>query len=341
MTLDEQRLRTFLDELTKQQAPPIAFDAPEAIVGGRRLARRRRLARGTFALCAALAAAFAATLIPAHGGSTTGASPGKGTATASRLPGAGTDPLTLSGTFGWLPANAPNVGYSLHSGQLQAVARGPMTPPSAPNAAMIWLTVYPAGSTPTLGTFPDGSSQVRVDAPDVNGHGAYWVTHAANDPTNGGDTYLRWQDADGQWGELHGYYLGNDEIASTMLRIAAGVDFAPHAVPLPLRISGLPSSVTTLEADLERPSLTDGGPWEVYLALSVGGTTVQITVAPASTSDSKLKQATPAPQCKTQTGLTGCVTVTGDAAGSASNILKNLTLLGADPAGWTPTVIVH
>lgn len=343
MTLDEARLRSSLDELTEQQAPPIAFDAPEAIVRGRRLARRRRLTRGTFALCAGLAGVLAATQIPTHGsGSTTAASPGKGTAVQSQPSAAGTDPLTLSGTFGWLPTNAQNVGYSLHSGQLQAVARGPMTDPTSPqSSAMIWLTVYPSGSTPTLGTFPDGSAQLRVNAPDVDGHAAYWVTHAATDPTNSGDTYLRWQNADGQWGELHGYYLGNDDITSTMLRIAAGVNFAPHAVPLPLRISGLPTSVTTVEADLNRPDLTGGGPWQVFLALAVGGTTVQITVTPTDKSGSTPKQGTPTPQCKSQADLTGCVTVTGDAAGSASGILKNLTLLGTDPADWTPNVIVH
>src|SRR5581483_11946855 len=104
-----------------------------------------------------------------------------------------------------------------------------------------------AGQTPTLGRFADGSAQLRVDAPDVNGHSAYWVTANASDPTNGGDSYLRWQNADGQWGEVHAYYLGDDDVTSTMLRIAAGVDFAPHAVPLPLAIRGLPSATTADE----------------------------------------------------------------------------------------------
>lgn len=337
MILDEERLRARLDELTGQQAPPIAIDAPDAIARGRRLVRRRRLT-GTFsALAASLAAVLLTTLIPAHGA-------GSPTATSPQPPSinADADPLTLSGTFGWLPANAQNVGYSLHSGQIQAVARGPMTDPSSPtNTAMIWLTVYPAGTTPTLGKFADGSVQLRVNAPDVNAHSAYWVTNAANDPTNGGDTYLRWQNADGQWGELHGYYLGNDDVTATMLRIAAGVDFAPHAVPLPLRVAGMPKTVATVEADLNRPSLS-GGPWEVYLALSVGGTTVEITVAPTSTqAGSTHTPGTAKSQCKQQNGLTGCVAVTANAVGSASDVLNHLTLLGTNPADWTPNVIVH
>jgi hypothetical protein len=346
--LDEDQLRAGLDELTERPAPPPALDASEAIVRGRLLVRRRRIRRGCATLAAGLAAVLAGTLIPAHGAGSPVGTPLSGSATdASAAParpsGTGTDPLTLSGTFGWLPANAQNVGYSLHSGQLQAVARGPATNEQSPgSSALIWLTVYPTGTTPTLGKFADGSTQLRVDAPDVNGHTAYWVTNAANDPTDGGDTYLRWQDADGQWGELHGYYLGNDPITSTLLRVAAGVDFAPHAVPLPLWISGLPSSVVAVETDLNRPSQTDGVPWDVYLALSVGGTTVEITVVPTSTqADASVEQGTPKPQCKHQDGLTGCVVVTANGVGSAASVLKHLTLLGTDPAGWTPDVIVH
>jgi hypothetical protein len=334
--LDEERLRASLDELTQQQTPPIAIDAPAAIVRGRRLVRRRRLTRTYSAVAAGVATALLGTLIPTHGaGSPTTAPPPPS--------GTGADPLTLSGTFGWLPANAQNVGYSLHAGQIQAVARGPMTAPNSPTStALIWLTVYPAGTTPTLDKFADGSTQLRVDAPDVNAHSAYWVTNTASDPTNGGDTYLRWQNADGQWGELHGYYLGNDDVTSTMLRVAAGVDFAPHAVPLPLQISGMPKTIATVEADLNRPSLSDGGPWDVYLALSVGGTIVEISVAPTSTQpDSTHPQGTAKPQCKQQNGLTGCVVVTANAVGSASDVLNHLTLLGANPADWTSNVIVH
>jgi len=348
--LDEERLRASLAELTEQQAPPIAFGAPEAIARGRRLTVRRRVTRGTFALTAGLIVALAAVLVatsgPTHGaGSTPLATSSSGTnrfSAAPRPPASGTDPLTLSGTFGWLPANAQNVGYSLHSGQLAAEARGLGTPANPDASAFIWLTVYPAGTTPNLGKFANGSTQLRVNAPDVHGHTAYWVTNTASDPTNGGDTYLRWQDADGQWGELHAYYLGQDDVTSTMLRVAAGVDFAPHAVPLPLWISGLPSGVTANEADLNSPDLLDYGSWEVFLALTVDGTMIEVTVAPFSSSvESTLKQGTPKPVCKTQEGLIGCVAVTGNAAGSASDILRHLTLLGTDRANWTPNVLVH
>ena len=77
-------------------------------------------------------------------------------------------------------------------------------------------------------------------------------------------------------------------------------------------------------------------------AAHVGGTTVEISVFPTSTQAETLaERGTPKPQCKQQDGLTGCVVVTADAVGSASDVLRHLTLLGTDPANWTPNVIVR
>jgi hypothetical protein len=350
--LDETRLHDSLDELAERPAPPFAVNTAAAIKQGRRLAlRRRRLnqAGGTLAV-GALAAVLAVTLIPAHGagGRATAASSGFARTSAeasapARPTGPGTDPLTLSGTFGWLPANAQNVGYSLHDSptQVQAVARGAMNAQN-PNTAMIWLTVYPKGTTPSLGSFADGATQLRVAAPEVDGRTAYWITDAANDPTNGGDTYLRWQSADGQWGELHGYNWGDDDVTATMLRVATGVDFAPHSVPVPMWISGLPSSAVTVEADLDRPDLTTGAAWDFYLAESVDGSTVEISVYPtAPAAGASAAHAAAGSVCTQQAGLTGCIAVTGNAAGTPAELIKHLTLLGPDPADWTTDVLVH
>lgn len=220
------------------------------------------------------------------------------------------------------------------------MARGAVTNSPLANTPIIWLTIYPKGTTPTLGKFADGAAQLRVDAPKVNGQTAYWVTGSASDPTNGGDTYLRWQSSDGQWGELHGYNMPANMIAANLLRVAAGVDFLPHSVPLPLRISGLPNSTSTTEADLDRPSLSGNGAWDVYLGLTVDGASVGITVAPASQQPSA-----DTPVCKTSDQLTACVTVTNGGklprtlSGGASEILDHITLLGLDPANWTTLVI--
>ncbi len=260
----------------------------------------------------------------------------------AQAPGSGPDPLTLSGTFGWLPANAANAGYSLHDNELQAVARGVPSGP-AQLSPMIWLTVYPEGVTPSLGLAADGKPEFRIAAPDVNGQPAYWMTESRTDPTNADDTYLRWQSPDGQWGELHGYYLATSAITAELLRVAAGVDFAPHSVPLPLWISGLPRTTVAVEADLDRPAMSGPGPWDLELILMIGGDTVQISVEPAAAP----KNAVPplaGQSCATAHGLTACVLPNATAGlpstlSSAAAILRHVNLLGTDSASWTTDVI--
>jgi hypothetical protein len=352
--IDEARLHDAIETLAASPAPPTSIDAPEAIARGRRIVKRRRIARATTGIAAGgTAAVLAVAVLPTHGAPAHGGTVQRSATATSALPrpsGPGTDPLTLSGTFGWLPANAANAGYSLHDNQIQAVARGSVgTPPGTSDTPMIWLTIYPKGTTPPLGKFADGSTQLRLSAPDVNGHTAYWMTDSLSDPTNGGDTYLRWQSADGQWGEVQGYSLATPNVTTELLRIAAGVNFAPNSVPLPLWISGLPSSTVTVEADLDRPSLTGPEPWDLALILMVGGATVQIAVAPTDTATASAgasaNSAAPQSVCKIEGGLTACVIVTGSSglpstlSGGAAAILTHVNLLGADPSNWTTAVI--
>jgi hypothetical protein len=342
MTIGEEELHDAIEALAARPSPPTSIDAPSAIARGRRIVRRRRFALSASVVAAGgTAAALAVAVLPTNGTNVHGSTVQQPATSALPHPtGPGSDPLTLSGTFGWLPPNAPNGGYSLHDSQVQAVARGSLR--IGGNTPMIWLTIYPKGTTPALGKFADGTTQLRLDAPDVNGHTAYWMTGSASDPTNGDDTYLRWQSADGQWGELHGYSLATPSVTTEMLRIAADVDFAPHSVPLPLWISGLPSSVVAFEADLNRPSLSGAGPWDLDLILTVGGATFNVSVAPAAS----WANTTPAQQvCKTASGLKACVSLYGSVdlpsalSGGAAQILKNINLLGMDPANWTTAVL--
>lgn len=345
MSIQEQKLYAAIEELADRPAPPSAIDADDAIRRGHRVVRRRRVARGaTGAVVGIAAVAVAVSVLPSHGSSGTtgtGAANSSTKATPQHPSGPGTDPLTLSGTFGWLPTNVANVGYSLHEtpNQVQAVARGDQVLPSS-DTPMIWLNIYPKGTTPTLGQFAGGNTQLRVNAPKVNGQTAYWMTESASDPTNAGDTWLRWQSPDGQWGELHAYSLDTPDITTELLRVAAGIDFAPHSVPLPMSISGLPKSAVTVEADLDRPSLSGDGAWDLALILQVGGATVQISVDPGT------QHSADSGTCKTANGLTACVLVTSPgglptslAKGGAAGILDRITLLGTDPANWTTAVV--
>ena len=346
MSFDTEDLADQFDSVFTESAPPSTIDAGRAVAAGRTiLRRRRRLATVAVAATTALAGALVAVAPTGHGGSTAAT----GASSSALL--SGPDPLVVPGDFGWLPANAQNIEYTFAPGQQVAtVAKGSgagNTLASLP--AMLWLTTYPPGQTPALGTFATGARQLRVDAPPVNGRTAYWITATASDPTNGGDTYLVWQTAQGQWAELNGYYLGNDPIEATMLRVAAGVTVGAVQVPLPISINGLPASAVTNEIDAQRPSARDAA-WQDELIFAVGGSYVSITVhaagataTPAATGPGTGSVTTPV--CDpNRNGLAICVTVSDGAAnpplpGGLPGLLKSITSLGPDPKNWTTKVL--
>jgi hypothetical protein len=82
---------------------------------------------------------------------------------------------------------------------------------------------------------------VAVPTEPIDGGSAYWMTADTTDPTNGGDTYLRWQTAGGRWAELHAYYMHTDDLLGVLRHVAATVTTGERPVPLPLRITGLPA----------------------------------------------------------------------------------------------------
>jgi len=264
------------------------------------------------------------------------------TGAASPARAAGTDPLVVPGDFGWLPANAQHIEYTFAPGQeVSTVAKGgDPGPGNSLNSlpAMFWLSAYPPGQTPELGTFATGAKQLRVDAPPVNGRTAYWITANAADPTNGADTYLVWQSPQGRWAELHGYYLGDDPIEATMLRVAAGVTIGDVPVPLPISISGLPASAVANEIEADRPSARGDTTWHVGLIFAVGGSYVSITVRAAGSGGT-------APLCDpNRNGLAICVAFSGGTANSLlpsglPGLLKSITSFGPDPKNWTTNVL--
>jgi hypothetical protein len=332
-----------LDSVFTESAPPSTIDAGRAVAAGRTILRRRRLAGVAVAATTALAGALVAVVPTGHSGSTATAG-----ASSPALP-TGADPLVVPGNFGWLPANAQNIEYTFAPGQqVSTVAKGSGAGDTlASLPAMFWLTTYPPGQTPVLGTFATGARQLRVDAPPVNGRTAYWITATASDPTNGGDTYLVWQTAQGQWAELHSYYLGDDPIESTMLRVAAGVTVGAVQVPLPISISGLPASAVANYVDAQRPSAGDAA-WQVELIFAVGGSYVSITIHAAGsgtiTAGGSASSGVTTPVCDpNRNGLSICVGVSGGAAnpplpGGLPGLLKSITSLGPDPKNWTTNV---
>lgn len=348
MSFDTENLADEFDSLFAEPAPPSTVDAGQAIAAGRAILRRRRaLAVAAVAATTALAGALT-TVLPARQGGPTAVAGASSPAPSTVA--AGTDPLVVPGDFGWLPANAQNIEYTFAPGQqVSTVAKGSGAGDSiASPPAMFWLSAYPPGQTPELGTFATGDKQLRVDAPPVNGRTAYWVTANSADPTNGADTYLVWQSADGQWAELHGYYLGDDPIEATMLRVAAGVRIGAVPVPLPVSIGGLPASAVANEIDAQRPSAHDSH-WQIELIFALGGSYVGINVRPAgggaASAAGSASNGGTTPLCDPdRNGLAICVSLTGATSNpllpsGLPGLLKSITSLGPDPKNWTTNVL--
>ena len=124
MQFDADSLSSALGTIAEQDAPPSGVDADRARVDGRRTLRRRRTAAGLGGTGAvALVAALALSAGHVFGGA-----PGTGAAaTRQVVRTADWDPLVAPGTFGWLPANAPNVNYLIAPGPgqgSQALGKG-------------------------------------------------------------------------------------------------------------------------------------------------------------------------------------------------------------------------
>jgi hypothetical protein len=324
MTGDIADLAAELKALAQAPAPPMALDLPRAReTGHRRLRRRRTWTIGAVGVAVLAAVLSAMPLVR----------PAPEPASAVTL-STGPSPLIAHASFGWLPEQIAGVGYQAgpHGDQILARGRGD-------SGARIILSLYPGDREPEPGRFADGAEGVAVAA-RVHGRPAYWLTHDASDPLNGGDTYLRWQTAGGRWAELHAYYLNVADPQEVLLRVAAGVTVGDRAVPLPLRIGGLPAGVRVQEVHLWRPPLRGTGAWELQLFLSANGLPVTVSVSPPGGSPQPRKST-----CTSATGLDLCVQVDGPvpaslrAIGGPRGLLDRITVLGTDERHWTTDVI--
>lgn len=324
MTTEFTALAQRLDELAEAPAPPSRVDIDGARIAGRRRVRLRRAGVSGVATLV-LASGLALTVLPRHGSADQPA----GAASA--------DPLVTHASFGWLPGEILGVGYQVGAHGDVAVARGA----TGLNTPYIWLSLYPAGHTPTLDRFPTGAAQLSAPAQQVNGRTAYWVTEDSADPTNRGDAYLRWQLADGRWAELHAYNMKRADLTMTLHHVASTVTTGEIPVPLPIRISGLPHDLRLYEVDLNRPALQGRGAWTLQLIYQADGVFVDIDVAPAGTASKPAGAA-----CTTARGLDVCVDAIGGAPppvaaiGGVAGLLRRITPLGTDEREWTTEVLV-
>lgn len=347
MPFDEGTLSSELGTIAEQDAPPSRIDADRARADGRRTLRRRRAAAG---LAGAWAVVFAAalTLSAGHvfGGSPRIAAPAKQVTHTVDW-----DPLVAPGSFGWLPANAQNVSYLIAPGPgqgSQVLGKGSEISDGqvGHDPAMIWLAALdPAQPTPKAGPLNDGSKDILIPAPEVNNRPAFWdVDPVKRNPDIGHAGGLYFQSASGLWAHVYGYYLGADPVVDTLLHVARTAHIGDTAVPLPVRISGLPADVTAPVAQLTRPTTITGAAWELGLSfgMSSDSNVVEVQVLPAT--------AVPASgtsfgdHCKISNGLRICVSTIDKRPpkflpGGFDGLLRDITSLGMDPAHWTTDVV--
>ncbi|WP_062429997.1 hypothetical protein [Herbidospora daliensis] len=306
MTLDADDLAAGMRELARTDAPPMRLDVAAVRAKARRRLRRRTAAKvvGGILACGVLLAGVA---VVNGGDEVTVASVSQGD-----------DPLVAHAAFGWLPESVLGVSHVVgaHGDQVMARSGGEW-------GMRLWLAMHEAADDP-----PVEDGRTALPAPPVNGRRAYWITKDAGDPLNGGEAFLRWQVTGGRWAELHGYYLKEADPAAVLLRIAAGVTIGTRPVPLPLRIDGLPESLDVTEVHFWRPGFTDDTTWELAMFYAgPGGASVTIQVSP-------LKM--PGNPCRSAAGLHVCV----DAKGvDPDDLLRRITLLGADERRWTTQVV--
>lgn len=341
MPFDADTLSHALGTIAEQDVPPSRVDADRARADGRRTLRRRRTAAGLGGTGAvALVAVLALNAGHVFGGaSSTGAA---ATHQVSRT--ADWDPLIAPGSFGWLPANAQNINYSVAPGPgqgSQVLGKGSEVSDGTVghDPAMIWFSVLPAGQSPAA-----QSGYILIGAPKVNNRPAFWeVDPVKRNPDRGQAGVLYFQSPNGRWAEINAYYLGSDPVAQTLLHVAQTAHIGDNAVPLPVRISGLPADVIAPVAELSRPATIKGAAWEADLSFSMGAAddlvSVQVLPATATPGNSDIVQ-----HCKTSNGLLICVSTMKNrapwyVAGGFDGLLRDITSLGMDPAHWTTEVV--
>ncbi|MFJ5894628.1 hypothetical protein ACIQFZ_03975 [Streptomyces sp. NPDC093064] len=340
-----------LCELAASPAPGRGIDVARAVREGRvRLRRRRFAALGTVAAVAAATAAVS--LLPAGGD--LASRPAPAASRASAAPALDPDPLVAEASYGWLPANFDDVTYMTDKVRTFVRAAGKV-PDGGAQGPIVWLRVYPAGTTPSTGLpwYSGGPRQYRVEAPPVEGRPAYWVGKsptAASAP--GGDWYLRWQTADGRWVELQASYLAGTDAQQILHRIAEGVVVARRAIPLPYRISGVPAGLRLNDASfVQGQPMVQGEhvPWSSSINFLVDGMYIGTTIEPdrpesvKSSANANSKNVRTRPTCIREHGLKLCTeSLYGVDAyrtvGGPKAWLKRFTLLGTNQRDWTTNV---
>ena len=209
-----------------------------------------------------------------------------------------------------------------------------------------------------------GDSTARSDRMqrigDINGHPAYWQagemleSNGKLKPYLGGN--LDFQSPSGQLAEMTGQGVSE----SDMVRVARTAVLTPKAIPLPIRITGLTTSLAGASAALS----TDRGSWsDASVNVLIDSNEITIDAArigtPSPCSPGSLKPSrVPYTKCATRVmnGLQISVTLSSliygaspisgtnkqpaPETGNPASYFRYVTSFGPDQANWTTDVLV-
>ncbi|GAB3958971.1 hypothetical protein GCM10029978_005070 [Actinoallomurus acanthiterrae] len=277
------------------------------------------------------------------------------------------DPLVERATFGWLPRGMHANGYVAdHQNEkfFQVIAQE-----GAKSGASVTLTAYERGKEPFLGYLPGKVPAKRIPAASINGHSAYWIYKPS--PSGQSSFELRWQYAPNSWADLQGDELrgSSAELTRTAYRIAKSAKFGDNRpIEMPLHIGGVPGGLSP-----DRTVLNNGAHGELgaIVGYNSGGPSSDLQIS-IDKSNGTIGTAVPGGPGKAMKGLprpntklkghpayrtpsllyvygdngfdveitaSGAVLAKLNKTGGVVGLYQRMTVLGTDPASWTPNPI--
>jgi hypothetical protein len=296
--MNEQDVRTLLDDLASTPAPPSQVDVQRAVTTVRRQARTRAWVSAAAAILVVGLGAGITYATMDNSAPATGSTPTNAPTTAP-VTSAPTrfDPLVQYASFDWLPSDKLTWRSTSINPERFAMSAGEYVPDPAngPNAALpapsVDVRLYAAGVVPQTekpieAQIPGGGTQTVnygpvTDAPAVDGAPAYWV----GAPGGSEMIILKWRYAPDGWAELYVSQFDGDqrEIAH---RVASALSVgSTERLRFPFHLSGLPAGLRPTSSAFDEGGLT--WPWHASLDLNTqaDGTGPGVSVAVNPTTD--------------------------------------------------------
>jgi hypothetical protein len=368
---DSPVLRARLEALAERQSPATAVNIAAARQGGGRIRRRRIAGRFTAAAMVALACVLTYTALPSTvrtPGSAPVAAPPPLEAQKQSYPlAAGTDPVRISASFGWLPQGfTADSTFGVSAGQFGMTAQSKPVVLNVNVSHQADFRLYINTRNSLSPSMPISQVQ-QTTAETVRGRPAtltlgvdpedYCVTSKVIEPPEDaqptdpvGD--LEWTLADGRQASLQSCLplgIGWPDATAMLLHVAQAITVTqePVAMPFYVNIGNIPSSMRVLMWD-GAPGPLHGDNWSVSMwfgpnLMNVGFSILVIPLDAPNNAATVPESAS----CRTAVDALEVCVASGQAdkplpaslAGLGyEGLLDDIVVLGANPANWTTDV---